>query len=581
MGRIAQGIPASPGIVTARAYVLRMPDLSVAHATVDSSEIDAEAERFRNACQIAADRTLRIRASAERRMGTVPAKIFDPQLLMLQDPELVDATLTYIRDSRLTAARAFWLRVLELRSQWLNATHARVVDRLVDLADVEERVLAALGDIEFADPRVDLPEEPVILVSSDLTPSRAAALDTTRVVGIATDLGTRTAHSSILARSLDLPAVVGLGDLSKTINSGVELILDGDRGRVVLDPSDEDRATYRDRDLRTRIAESELASLASLDAVTLDGVAVELHANLDFPADAGAAVTAGADGVGLMRTEFLVVGVSEVPDEQEQYEAFTEVAAAFSPRPVVIRTYDLGGDKYPMFLPPLMEENPFLGWRGIRVYDLMPELLRYQVRAVLRAAAHGNVSILFPMVNSVDEVESLRSVVESARDELAREGVEHGEVALGIMLETPAAIAIADVLARYVDFFSIGTNDLAQYALAVDRGNAQLSRFYDGFHPALIRLIRDAVEAASRGGRPLSVCGEAASDRVGAALLLGLGIRCLSCSPSAIPRLKKLIRSVEAARLRKEAKTLLRLETGADVRRHWLKVVREIEEVPV
>ncbi len=574
-----QGVPASPGIVIGRAFVFRWPDLKVAHATVPNDGVETEARRFIEACEKARERTRALRSEVAGRLGPVQAKIFDPQLLMLEDPELVDATLTYIRDSSLTAERAFYLRILEFRSQWLDATHARVMDRIADLTDIETRVVCALTDSPHNDLRIDLPDdEPVILVAHEFTPSRTMELDPNRVLALATDAGTRTSHSSILARSLGIPAVVGLGDLAENIHTGAELILDGYRGRVVIEPSEAEKGAFHDRDLEVRETESELAELASVEPVTVDGVRIELHANLEFPTDAELALAAGADGVGLFRTEFLVVGVSEVPKEEEQFAAFRTVVEAFDPRPVVIRTYDFGGDKYPMFMPRLVEENPFLGWRGIRIYEVMPELFHNQVRAVLRAAALGDVRMLLPMVNSVDEVEAVRRVIERVERELAAEGVEHSRCQLGVMLETPAAIAITEVLGRHVDFFSLGTNDLAQYVLAVDRGNAKLARFYDGYHPALLRFIRDAVAGAERSGRPLSVCGEAAADPVGATLLIGLGLRSLSCPPGEIPKMKKLIRTLEVAQLERAVQQLYSAETGAEVKRRWLRAVWNVDD---
>ncbi len=334
----------------------------------------------------------------------------------------------------------------------------------------------------------------------------------------------------------------------------------------MIEPSESEKMWFHDRDVRARQTERELESIVEEEPTTQDGVRIGLYANLELPADARAAVAVNADGVGLFRTEFLVVGKTTVPAEEEQYEAFKSVVDTVAPRPVTIRTFDLGGDKFPMFLPPIAEENPFLGWRGIRIYEMMPELFHYQVRAVLRAAAHGTVRLLVPMVNTVDEVQAIRAVVDEARSELARDGVEHGDCWLGVMLETPAAVAIAGVLARHVDFFSLGTNDLIQYMLAVDRGNAQLAQFFDLYHPALLRYIGHAVEAARAHSTPVCVCGEAAADPAGAILLLGLGVRSLSCGPSAILRQKRLIRSLDLAQVERVASELLNAETGREIR---------------
>ncbi len=566
MGETVLGIPASPGIAIGPAYVVRSQKLDVPHATVTTDQIEIEISRFREACDLAIRRTSELRDTVEQRLGSVQAKIFDPQVLMLQDPDLIEATVTYIQDSFLTAERAFSLRVLEFRSQWLDATHARVMDRVADLNDVQLRVLVELMDVPGIGVTPAADSEPVVLVAHELTPSHMIELDPARVLGVATDAGTRTAHASILARSLGIPAVVGLGDLSRRVDAGSEVILDGHRGHVVLRPDAAEKDWFRDRDVRVKKTERDLTQIVGLEPVTQDGTRIGLYANLDLPSDAARAREVNADGVGLFRTEFLVVGKTTVPDEEEQYEAYRSVIDAMAPRPVTIRTFDLGGDKFPMFLPPINEENPFLGWRGLRVYELMPELFRNQARAVLRAAAHGPVRLLVPMVNSIDDVLRVRGVVDDVKRELEEQGVEHSDPMFGLMLETPAAVAIVEILARHADFFSLGTNDLIQYMLAVDRGNAQLSQFFDLYHPALLRYIRLSVEAAEQTGRPLCVCGEAASDTLGATLLLGLGVRSLSCAPSRVLGQKRLIRSLDLERISNVVGELLKAETGAVVR---------------
>lgn len=578
MGVSVQGIPAAPGIVIGPAFVARWPRLEVPHATVAPDQIEAETARFQAARDEARKRTSRLRDQVESRLGSVQAKIFDPQLMMLEDPDLIEGTLTYICDSYLTAERAFSLRVLEFRSRWLDATHARIMDRVADLLDVQMRVLATLIDIPGPEITAD-DGDPVILVAHELTPSRMIDVDRSRVLGVATDAGTRTSHAAILARSLGIPCVVGLGDLSNRVENGMEIILDGHRGKVVIAPSESEKRWFHDRDVQAKRTEKELVSLVEEEPTTQDGVRIGLFANLELPADAHAAVAMNADGVGLFRTEFLVVGKTTVPAEEEQYEAFRGVVDTVAPRPVTIRTFDLGGDKFPMFLPPIAEENPFLGWRGIRIYEMMPELFHNQVRAVLRAAAHGPVRLLVPMVNTVDEVHAIRAVLDEARRELERGGIEQGDCPLGVMLETPASIAIAAVLGRHVDFFSLGTNDLIQYMLAVDRGNAQLSQFFDLYHPALLRYIRDAVTAAQTMEVPLCVCGEAAADPLGALLLLGLGVRSLSCAPSAILGQKRLIRSIDVGSVERVARQLLDAETGREIRERMVEALGDVVDL--
>ena len=570
MGEFVQGIPASPGIVIGPACVVRWPGLDVPHATVTPDRVEIEIQRFYVAREEAIQRTGELRVRAEGRLGAVQAKIFDPQLMMLEDPDLIEGTITYISESFLTAERAFTLRVLEFRSQWLDATHARVMDRVADLSDIQARVLSRLINLPEKDVLQGSTTDPVILVARELTPSHMVELDVDRVLGVATDAGTRTAHASILARSLRIPAVVGLGNLSLRVENGVELVLDGKRGRVVISPTESEKHKFQDREVKAKETARDLAHIAGQEARTKDGTRIGIYANLELPADAEAAVALNVDGVGLFRTEFLVVGKAAAPDEEEQYEAFRSVVEVLSPRPVAIRIFDLGGDKFPLFLPPIVEENPFLGWRGMRIYDLMPELFQSQVRAIYRAAAHGPVRMLVPMVNSVEEIRAVRAVMEKARAELSSQGVDHGEVLLGAMLETPASIGIAEMLGRHVDYFSIGTNDLIQYMLAVDRGNAQLAAYFDLYHPALLRYIREAVEAAERVAVPICVCGEAASDPLGATLLIGLGVRSLSCTPSAILEQKKLVRLLDLGTLIPFVEELMKAETGAEIRERLL-----------
>lgn len=581
MGEIVQGIPGSPGIVIAPLRRFRWPSPEVPHETVSADAIGREVERFREACERARERTLELKSEVERRLGPVQSKIFDPQLLMLEDPDLIEGTRTYIRDSYLTAERAFNLRVLEFRSRWLSAPHARVVDRIADLSDVQARVQTALRGASWSGPDLSDEEAPVIVVAHDLTPSQFVELDPEKVVGLAMDAGTRTSHTTILARSASLPTVVGLGDLTERARDGCMVVLDGHRGRMLLDPSDAELDWFRDLTAHERRARRALVRMAGVEPRTADGTRIHLYANLELPTDAETALAAGVDGIGLFRTEFLVIGQSRVPDEEEQYEAFRGVVETFAPAPVVIRTYDLGGDKFPMFLPDLGEENPFLGWRGVRLYEEMPDLFRNQLRAVLRAAAHGQVRVLLPMIGSLDEVRTARRALEEVARELESRGVDHRMPPLGVMVETPGALEIADILGRHVDFFSLGTNDLVQYVLATDRSNARLARYYDFYHPGVVRMVHRAIQAATRLRLPLTVCGEAAADPLAVGLMIGLGVRALSCAPRVVPDLKSLVRQLDVTEVERLARSALQAETGQEVREGLRSALLEIVEPTV
>jgi phosphotransferase system enzyme I (PtsI) len=548
VGLTRDGTSAAPGIVIAPAYVLRWELPRVPHTSITPDQVEGEVARFAEARERAKDRIRQIQQQAAERLGPVEANIFDPQILMIDDPELVDATTAYIRENLLSAPRAFELRVLEFQSEWRQSGHPMMMDRLNDLVDVQSRIIRELLDLPDPEERLADAEGEVILVARDLTPSLMVQLDRSVIRGVATDAGTRTSHSAILARSMGLPAVVSLGDLSEQVRTGQELILDGRAGRVIVEPSAQVREVYRGRDIKVREWEQELLLLAHLDPVTPDQQPVMVRANIDLPGEAETARMHGAKGIGLFRTEFLVVGRSTVPDEEEQYRAYRQVVESFPRHAVYIRTFDLGGDKFPLFLNMPPEENPFLGWRAIRVCLDMPDLFRTQLRALLRATAHGDLRIMLPLINQVDEVRRTRQLLAEEEARLQAEGIHYNPgYKLGVMIETPAAALTAVELSRHADFFSIGTNDLVQYTLAVDRGNSRLAPRYTPFHPAVVRMLRQTADAGRAAGIEVSVCGELASHPLGLYLLLGLGITAFSVGPASLSEIKKVIRSIPAA----------------------------------
>jgi phosphoenolpyruvate-protein phosphotransferase (PTS system enzyme I) len=559
---IRDGISASPGIVIGPAHVVGLERPHVQRTNVAAEQAEAEVARFQEARQWAIARIRQIQQQTQERLGEVEAQIFEPQILMLEDAELIDGTVQYILENHLSAARAFELQILEFEAAWSRTGHPMVMDRLNDLRDVELRVLRRLLELPDPDPAMGALDEKVILVARDLTPTLTVQLDRDRILGLATDAGTRTSHAAILARSLMLPAVVSLGDLSEVVKSGQELILDGRAGRVIVDPTPEEKELFRQRDVRAREWEQELVLLAHLDAVTPDRHPVQLRANLDLPGEAETLRAHGAQGVGLFRTEFLVVGRSTLPVEEEQYRSYRRVLDAFPDQAVFIRTYDLGGDKFPHFLHMPSEENPFLGWRAIRVCLDTPELFRTQLRAILRATAHGDVRIMLPLVNELDEVRRTRAMLEEEEERLRAEGIAFNPgYKLGVMIETPAAALTAVELARVCDFFSIGTNDLVQYTLAVDRGNSRLARLYTPFHPAVLRLIQRTAEAGRSAGIEVSVCGEMAGHPLGVFALLGLGISAFSVGAASLPEVKKVVRSVPVTAARGAVASAVRAAT--------------------
>lgn len=560
---LKEGVPASPGIVIGTARVLRMEVPQITHAGgIPADMVEREIERFRAARIAVKDQIRRLQAITRESLGEIEAQILEPQLLMLDDPDLVEGTESYIRENHLLAERAFEWRVLEWEAQWSHAAHPMVIDKLNDLRDVQGRVLRYLLGLPEPDLSALVGDEKAIVVARDLTPSIAAQLDPQQVIGLATDEGTRTSHSSILTRSLHIPCVVSLDDLSELVEDGDELILDGRAGRVIVNPSEAEKRRYREIDFQIREWEQELLLLAHLEPKTQDGVQVALRANIDLPSEAVSARSHGAKGIGLFRTEFLVVGRNAFPPEDEQYRAYRQVVEAFPDDPIVIRTYDLGGDKFPAFLHMPKEENPFLGWRAIRLCLDEPELFRSQLRALIRARAHGDVRIMLPMVTQISEVVRSRELLEQAKSELRDDGFSVDQNCLvGAMIETPAAALIAEDLAEHVDFFSIGTNDLVQYTLAVDRGSARLAHLYNPFHPSVVRLIHHVASVGGSKGVEVSVCGELAAHPLGAFMLIGMGIDSLSVGPAALAEIKKVVRSMHQTKARQAIDEILTADT--------------------
>jgi phosphotransferase system enzyme I (PtsI) len=520
--------------------------------TISASEVDQEIERFNEARTWARERVEMLRAQTAEELGEIEAMIFDPQILMLEDPDLVDGTISYIRDNFLSAERAFDWRLLELRSQVVDAAHLMIVDRLADIQDVRFRVLSRLQG-EGADP-LALPEEPGILVFEELTPSVAVRLDRDLVLGLITGGGTRTAHSAVLARSMGIPAVVGVGSSIGELEEGVTVVLDGGTGTIVIDPTGPEIETHQRMVERLTEWSQQAPEAAGKPTTTVDATRVWLRANLDQPDDVGAARRAGAEGVGLFRSEFLVIGRRVIPSEEEQYEAYQRVVQAFPDDPVTLRTFDIGGDKFPLFLEMPPEENPYLGWRAIRVCLDLPDLFRNQLRAAVRAAAEGELRILLPFVTNLEEIHRTRAMLDEVLADLAGSAPEH--VALGVMVETPAIVEMLDLVSGHIDFVSLGTNDLTQYVLAVDRGNARLSHLADPFHPAMLRVYANVRTEASKHGIDLAVCGDLSADPAGIALLLGLGYRDFSLPPSSIPEIREVVRSVSCSELERICRPL-------------------------
>ncbi|HET9424901.1 MAG TPA: phosphoenolpyruvate--protein phosphotransferase [Gemmatimonadaceae bacterium] len=556
------GIPASPGIAVGPIRMLRWELPEVRHRIVPDEAIPAELARLHDAIARAKDRLTQIKRRVEKTAGTKESAIFDVQCSILEDASLITAVEELIRQN-LAAEKAFEIVMYDWGQNFARSPIAMLRERVGDLKDVEIRVLTILLDLPDHDP-VDVPKGAnAILVTHDLTPSLTVQLDREAIAAIATDAGTRTSHVAILARSLGIPAIVGLRTATSQLTGRESAILDGSTGLLIINPSVKDIDSYRERARLEEVAEVELRAVAKLDAVTTDGVRMILRANVDLPEEAELAATSGAQGVGLMRTEFLVVGRASMPDEEEQYRAYRRVVEAFGDEAVVIRTFDIGGDKLPVGGYP-SEPNPFLGWRAIRMCLDEPEIFRTQLRALLRASVHGDIRIMLPLVVTLDEVRAARALLEQSARELDARGVKYRkDIPLGVMIETPAAAVAADTLVGDVAFFSIGTNDLVQYTLAVDRGNANLASRFTPLHPAVLRLIRRTVEIGREAGLEVCVCGEMASQPLMAFALIGLGVRQLSVAPRSVPLVKRIVRSISVETAEVAARAALDAPTAA------------------
>jgi phosphotransferase system enzyme I (PtsI) len=555
--RLLKGIGVSPGIAMGPTVTVRWALPEVPHRVVPRTQVEREVRRLRAALKDMRRQLVDLRARAEDRAGVDEARIFDAQMLMLEDKDFIGGVAELIRENHLTAEKAFEFKTLEVRDLWTAAGNPLLKERLADLTGVAIRVIQHLMHHGGADVWESI-SEPSILVARELSPGLTVQLDREHVVGLISEEGTRTSHAAILAHSLGIPAIFGLRGAVARIPAGSKAILDGTLGTVLLDPTAEEVEEAERRDTSRRELATRMEEAVAQPSVTVDGVHIALRGNVDLPDEVAAAKVHGAEGVGLLRTEFLITGHSELPSEDQQASYFQKVGEAFAGHPVVVRTYDLGGDKFPAPFRGPAEANPFLGWRAIRVCLDEPEMFRTQIRAVLRAAVTANLHMMIPLVTRLDEVERTREMMGEEAERLERRGIAAAKnVPLGVMVETPAAAVMADRLVEISDFLSVGTNDLTQYTLVVDRGNARLADRFTPHDPSVMRLLKQVADAARAAGKPASVCGEMASEPLSAFLLLGLGYETLSVAPPALPFIKWLIRQVTTSQARAAADAAL------------------------
>ena len=538
---IKKGIAASPGIAIAPAFVLDAEGVRIPQRTISAEEAPHEIERLEVGLDKAKQEIETTFAVVSAKLGPDYADIFAVHKKMLDDRRLKEQIITFIREKNCAAEYAVSRVMRGYARLFRGITDQYLAHRVADIDDVEQRLLRAL----LGEKREELSHlaEKVILVAHDLAPSQTAVLDREKVVGFATDAGGRTSHTAIVARAFQIPAVVGLGDMLADVTGGDMVIVDGQRGIVIINPDESTLENYRQREQSIQLFEAKLLTeLKDLPAVTLDGRGIELLANIEFPSEVSLSLQHGADGIGLYRTEFLYVGASEVPSEEDHFRAYQRAVQELGGKRLVIRTLDLGADKFDSGA---QEPNPFLGCRSIRLCLRNISLFKTQIRAILRASALGNVQMMFPLITTVEELRQAKDIVHEVMEELRRDGIPFNEkIAIGIMIEVPSAALMSDVLAAEADFFSIGTNDLIQYTLAVDRGNETVSHLFSPAHPAILRLLRMVITAASEKGIRVAMCGEMSGEVFFVALLLGLGLRELSVSPAVLSDVKKVIRSI-------------------------------------
>ena len=558
------GIPASPGIVFGKALVLKEEKIVLDTQKIREDQIETEIARFYEGRAAAVEQLTSIKDRALRTLGEEKAAIFEGHLMILEDEELEEEIVDYLRSNKVNAGVAASVIIDQQVAMLSEIDDEYLKERAGDIRDIGNRLVKNILGMHIVD-LGDINEE-AILVAYDLTPSETAQLNLDKVLGFITDIGGRTSHTSIMARSLELPAIVGTNNVTQLVNTGDYLILDAVNNAVYVNPTQSEIDRLKALEQQLAEEKAELAKLKDLPALTLDGRRVDVVANIGTIRDCEGADRNGAEGVGLYRTEFLFMDRDQLPTEEEQFIAYKEVVEAMNGRLVVLRTMDIGGDKELPYLNLPKEMNPFLGWRAIRIALDRREILVAQLRAVLRASAFGKLAVMFPMIISVEEIRELKLVIDVLKQELRNEGKAFDEnIQIGVMVETPSAAVNARFLAKEVDFFSIGTNDLTQYTLAVDRGNELISHLYTPMSPSVLNLIKQVIDASHAEGKWTGMCGELAGDETATILLLGMGRDEFSMSAISVPRIKKLIRNVNYQDAKELAENALQQPTAADI----------------
>ncbi|HDX7666588.1 TPA: phosphoenolpyruvate--protein phosphotransferase [Enterococcus faecalis] len=549
MSEMLKGIAASDGVAVAKAYLLVQPDLSFNKTSVEDT--DAEATRLDDALAKSTEELQAIRDKAAQSLGEAEAQVFDAHLMVLSDPEMVGQIKQNIQDNKVNAEAAL-KEVTDMYIGMFEAMDDNVYmqERAADIRDVAKRILAHLLGVTLPNP--SMINEEVIVVAHDLTPSDTAQLDRTYVKAFVTDIGGRTSHSAIMARSLEIPAIVGTKEITDKVKAGDILAVNGIIGDVIIDPTDAEKSEFEAEAKAYADQKAEWDKLKNAETVTADGKHVELAANIGTPKDLEGVHKNGGEAVGLYRTEFLYMDSSDFPTEEDQYQAYKAVLEGMEGKPVVVRTMDIGGDKELPYLTLPHEMNPFLGYRALRISlsELGDGMFRTQMRALLRASVHGNLRIMFPMVATLKEFRAAKAIFEDEKQKLVNEGVEvSNDIQVGIMIEIPAAAVLADKFAKEVDFFSVGTNDLIQYTMAADRMNERVSYLYQPYNPSILRLIKNVIDAAHAEGKWAGMCGEMAGDQTAVPLLLGMGLDEFSMSATSILKTRSLMKRLDTTKM--------------------------------
>lgn len=563
MSKLIKGIAASDGVAIAKAYLLVEPDLSFTNEKI--TDTDAEIKKFRNALEASKIELTKIRNNAEKSLGADKAAIFDAHLLVLDDPELIQPIEDKIENEKVNAPEALNEVTTQFITIFESMDNEYMRERAADIRDVSKRVLAHLLGVELPNP--SMIDESVVIIGNDLTPSDTAQLNKEFVQGFVTNIGGRTSHSAIMSRSLEIAAVVGTKSITHEVKQGDMVIVDGITGDVIIDPTEDEFIAYQNKRERFFEDKKELQKLRDAETVTVDGEHAELAANIGTPDDLYGVMENGAEGIGLYRTEFLYMGRDQMPTEDEQFEAYKKFLETMKDKRVVVRTLDIGGDKELPYLNLPNEMNPFLGYRAIRLCLDQQDIFRTQLRALLRASAYGKLNIMFPMVATIKEFRDAKAILLEEKDKLTSEGQEVADdIEVGIMVEIPSTAALADIFAKEVDFFSIGTNDLIQYTMAADRMSERVSYLYQPYNPAILRLVKQVIEASHKEGKWTGMCGEMAGDETAIPLLLGLGLDEFSMSATSILKARRQINGLSKNEMTELANRAINCATQDEVK---------------